>query len=173
MDFQSLPEPERNYNLQMSGETLKWVCDWGPEEVSLWEMRGSEEEFYVTRHCWWCLRCCHPAGHSWRWVATLVWVTRKRKRISRRSSCPRRMVTSIYLVKYTNFLHDLLCISEYGFLSPLAMWWPMDTSLPPLTSTMSNWHPTRTSLWKNWQKMVIMFGQGTGYGKDGPTVLSR
>lgn len=26
MDFQSLPEPERNYNLQMSGETLKYVC---------------------------------------------------------------------------------------------------------------------------------------------------
>lgn len=27
VDFQSLPEPERNYNLQMSGETLKWVCN--------------------------------------------------------------------------------------------------------------------------------------------------
>lgn len=25
VEFQSLPEPERNYNLQMSGETLKWV----------------------------------------------------------------------------------------------------------------------------------------------------
>lgn len=25
VDFQSLPEPERNYNLQMSGETLKYV----------------------------------------------------------------------------------------------------------------------------------------------------
>lgn len=23
VDFQSLPEPEKNYNLQMSGETLK------------------------------------------------------------------------------------------------------------------------------------------------------
>lgn len=26
VDFQSLPEPEKNYNLQMSAETLKWVA---------------------------------------------------------------------------------------------------------------------------------------------------
>ncbi len=28
VDFQSLPEPEKNYNLAMSGETLKWVKYW-------------------------------------------------------------------------------------------------------------------------------------------------
>lgn len=37
VDFQSLPEPERNYNLQMSGETLKYVCAvgfWDSAQVS-------------------------------------------------------------------------------------------------------------------------------------------
>lgn len=35
VDFQSLPEPERNYNLQMSGETLKYVCGgWGSARAS-------------------------------------------------------------------------------------------------------------------------------------------
>lgn len=29
VDFQSLPEPEKNYNLAMSGETLKLVKHWG------------------------------------------------------------------------------------------------------------------------------------------------
>lgn len=35
VDFQSLPEPERNYNLQMSGETLKWIIFLHSNNLSL------------------------------------------------------------------------------------------------------------------------------------------
>lgn len=70
-------------------------------------------------------------------------------------------------------LDNLFCWPEHEFLCSSAMWCPTATNPHLSTSTTSNSHRTRTSLWRSWQKMGIMFGRGTGYAKDGPTALCR
>lgn len=105
---------------------------------------GQRRNFIYFGHNYWCLCPCYPTGLSWHWVATLVWVMKKRRRISRRSSCPRRMATNLFLYKLTFYMIFYVYLNMN--LSPLAMWWAMHTSLPPLTSIMSNWHQTRISL---------------------------